>query len=87
MFSAVLSGCVIDEATGYVVQPAPPSGFHITITKPYGDQLRAASDAVGAGANIDQILRDKKADTTCPELGTRYYGDKCAFRVLRSFEV
>jgi hypothetical protein len=82
-----LSSCVLTENDEYVVQPAPPNGFHLTISNPMSVQLKGASDAVAAGVNIDHVLRDRDIDTTCPEVGTRERGDRCAFRILKSVDI
>lgn len=81
------NGCVLKEGEGYVIQPAPPNGIHVTIVAGMTDQLKLASDVVAQGVNIDAVLKDRNINTTCPDLGTRKNGDLCAFKILRSTKI
>lgn len=81
------SSCVLKEGEGYVVQPAPPNGVHLTISAGFTEELQLASDVVAQGVNIDAVLRDRNIDTTCPNLGDRTRGDRCAFRILGAVDI
>lgn len=80
-----LSSCVLTEGKEYIVQPAPPNGIHVTLKVGVSDKLKTVSDFVDRGNDIDRWLRDSGYDVRCNYYDdTVYYGDRCAFRVLRA---
>jgi hypothetical protein len=85
---SLLTSCVLREGPEYVVQPAPPSGVHVTIKLGPSSMLKAVSDIVADGGAIDGHLRTYGLPTRCDHYAnTRYYGDRCAFDVLGDVEM
>jgi hypothetical protein len=83
-----LSSCVLRETSDYVVQPAPPTGVHVTIKLGPTTMLKFASDIIAGGGNIDSMLRDFGIPTRCDgHARTRYGGDLCAFEILQDMDV
>jgi hypothetical protein len=81
-----LSSCVLTEGPGYVVQPyLVTAGAHVTIQVGPTGLLHWASDSVANGESIDGVLAvHSGTDVRCDGYSsTRYYGDRCAYRLLR----
>lgn len=87
--SLLLSNCVWAEGPGgsYVIQNAGITGWHITISNDYTGQLLLASDVIAQGVNIDAVLKERGINTTCPKLGGRTNGDRCAFNIVGSIKM
>lgn len=82
------SSCVLEESEHYVIQPAPPNGIHLTLRNGTSRLLLALSELVRNGQDADGALRSFGYGVRCNSYAnTWYYGDRCAFRVLRATPV
>lgn len=84
----LMTSCVLREGTDYVVQPAPPSGVHVTIKLGPSSMLKAVSNMVAEGSSVDGHLRAYGLTTRCDAYpNSAYYGARCAFDVLGDVEM
>lgn len=88
--AVLLSSCVLAEGKEYVVQPyLVTAGAHVTFKVGPTNLLHWVSDSVMAGAKVDALLaKYSGTSVTCDAYrNTRYYGDRCAYRILRATKV
>lgn len=87
--AVVLSSCVLKKGDQYVVQLAPPNGIHVTLRVGTSDQLKSVSTLLYEDQDVDGLLRRFNYTVRCNSYPRRstYYGDRCAFRVLRATPV
>src|SRR5690606_27385369 len=79
--------CVLREGRDYVIQPAA-RGIHLTLRPWPTSQLKAVSNLVAAGGDVDGLLRDNGYGVRCDGLRkTRANGDRCAFWLIQATEV
>lgn len=82
------TSCLLAESRDYVVQPAPPSGVHVTIRRQPTQLLSAISDLVTQGRAVDRALEGAELGVRCDHLADRRSeGDRCAFLVLRATRI
>lgn len=90
VLAGALSGCVLAEGDQYVAQPyLVTAGLHVTLRVGPTDLLHWASDSIAKGNDIDATVRRYgDLDVPCDDYqATRYYGDRCAYRLLRATQV
>ena len=85
LLASTATSCVLKESDQYVIQPAPPNGIHVTLKNGTSRLLLALSELVRKGQDADGPLASFGYGVRCNSYAnTWYYGDRCAFRVLRA---